>query len=124
ETFGTGKWHNSAKSFEASFQQGRNVFLGGMSSHFNVPCRNLDENGNLTEPMEKGFSTDLFAEAAIQFIEEYAEGSQENPFFCYLAFTAPHDPRSPREDYIGMYKDEEMPLPENYMELPSFRFDD
>ncbi len=124
ETFGTGKWHNSAKSFEASFQDGRNVFLGGMSDHFKVPCRNLDENGKLTEPMDKGFSTDVFAEAAIHFIEEYAQGDQENPFFCYLSFTAPHDPRSPREDYIGMYKDEDMPLPENYMELPSFRFDD
>lgn len=124
ETFGTGKWHNSAESFEASFGQGINVFSGGMSDHFKVPCRNLNDEGHLTEPMNKGFSTDVFAEAAMNFIEDYAQGNRESPFFCYLAFTAPHDPRSPREDYKGMYKDENMPLPENFMELPSFRFDD
>ncbi|MFW6289399.1 MAG: sulfatase-like hydrolase/transferase [Mariniphaga sp.] len=124
ETFGTGKWHNSVKSFEKSFQKGSDVFIGGMSDHFKVPCRNLDENGRLSEPMNKGFSTDVFAEAALNYIEEYAQGDQENPFFCYLSFTTPHDPRSPREDHIGMYKDEDMPLPENYKELPAFQFDD
>ncbi len=124
ETFGTGKWHNSAKSFEASFQKGKNVFLGGMSDHFNVPCRDLNQDGQLTEPMNKGFSTDLFAQAALDFIDEYAKDNRANPFFCYLAFTAPHDPRSPREDYRSMYNEEDMPLPENYMKLPPFQFDD
>lgn len=28
ETFGTGKWHNGAKTFEASCQKGENVFIG------------------------------------------------------------------------------------------------
>ena len=37
ETFGTGKWHNGANTFEASFQKGDNVFIGGMSDHYNVP---------------------------------------------------------------------------------------
>ncbi|HWS01017.1 MAG TPA: sulfatase-like hydrolase/transferase, partial [Prolixibacteraceae bacterium] len=37
ETFGTGKWHNGKSAFEASFQQGKNVMLGGMSDHYNVP---------------------------------------------------------------------------------------
>ena len=41
ETFGTGKWHNGAKTFEASFQMGKNVFIGGMADHFQVPCRDL-----------------------------------------------------------------------------------
>jgi arylsulfatase A-like enzyme len=124
ETFGTGKWHNTAKSFETSFQKGKNVFLDGMSDHFKVPCRDLDEEGKLTKPMDKGFSTDLFAEAAIDFINDYAAGERENPFFCYISYTAPHDPRSPREDYIGMYSDEEMPLPGNFMKLHPFEFDD
>ena len=124
QTFGTGKWNNSAESFEASFHKGNNVLLETMSDHFNVPCRDLGENGKLTEPMNKGFSTDLFAEAAAEFIESYAKGNQEYPFFCYLSFTAPHDPRSPREDYIGMYSDDEMPLPPNFMELHPFEFDD
>ncbi len=124
ETFGTGKWHNESKYFEASFQNGKNVFVGGMSDHFNVPCSNLDENGKLTEPMMKGFSTDLFAEAAIDFLQNYANGTREKPFFCYISFTAPHDPRSPRKDYIEMYKKEDLPLPANFKEIHPFQFDD
>ena len=122
-TFGTGKWHNKSKSFEASFQNGKNVFIGGMADHFNVPCRELVD-GKLSKPEKKGFSTDLFANAAIDFISNYANGDKENPFFCYVAFTAPHDPRSPREDYIGMYKDESMPLPGNFKPYHPFAFDD
>jgi len=41
KTFGTGKWHNEKSAFEASFQHGDNVFLGGMSDHFQTPVRNL-----------------------------------------------------------------------------------
>jgi arylsulfatase A-like enzyme len=123
ETFGTGKWHNGAKSFEASFQRGENVFLGGMSDHFNVPCRTLGPDGKLTKPVIKGFSTDLFADAAIDFLDSYSRGEKDKPFFCYVAFTAPHDPRSPRNDYIGMYPDETIPLPGNYKKFHPFIFD-
>lgn len=124
ETFGTGKWHNTAKSFEASFHSGKNVFLNGMSNHFRVPCQDMNEKGKLSVPMNKGYSTDLFAEAALEFLQDYIKSPMESPFFCYLSFTAPHDPRSPREDFIGMYNDEDMQLPENYLGLHPFEFDD
>jgi arylsulfatase A-like enzyme len=123
ETFGTGKWHNGAKSFEASFQNGKNVFLGGMSDHNNVPCRDLGKDGKLSEPVNKGYSTDIFASAAIDYINGYTKGDKTNPFFCYVAFTAPHDPRSPRKDLIGMYPDNSLPVPGNFMKLHPFAFD-
>ncbi len=123
ETFGTGKWHNKATTFEASFQKGENVFLGGMSDHYKVPSRNMGVDGKLTEPEDKGFSTDLFVDAAINFLDDYKKGSRENPFFCYVAFTAPHDPRSPRDQYIGMYEDDAMPLPGNFKDVHPFAFD-
>lgn len=123
-TFGTGKWHNEKEAFEATFQNGKNVFLGGMSDHFKVPSRDLDKNGKLGEPVTKGYSTDIFAEAAIGFLNEYADGNKDKPFFCYVAFTAPHDPRSPRPDYIGRYSDESVPLPGNFKKLQPFTFDE
>ncbi|CAH8296245.1 arylsulfatase A-like enzyme [Mariniflexile fucanivorans] len=123
ETFGTGKWHNKAASFEASFQHGDNVFIGGMADHYSTPMRKLGKDGKLSEPINKGYSTDLFADAAINYLNGYAIGKQENPFFCYIAFTAPHDPRSPREDYIGMYPDESIPVPGNFKALHPFQFD-
>jgi len=122
-TFATGKWHNEKAAFEASFQNGANVFLGGMSDHFQVPCRQL-ENGKLGEPEFKGYSTDVFTEAAISFIETYSKGKRENPFFCYVAFTAPHDPRSPRPDYVGRYAADAVPLPGNFKPLHPFAFDE
>lgn len=124
ETFGTGKWHNGAKTFEASFQKGNNVFIGGMANHYEVPCRTLGADGKLSEPVKKGFSTDLFADAAINYLDNYSKGDHKNPFFCYVAFTAPHDPRSPRKDYIGMYPDGSIPLPGNFKSLHPFEFDD
>ncbi|MBP8792396.1 MAG: sulfatase-like hydrolase/transferase [Lutibacter sp.] len=124
ETFGTGKWHNEASMFEASFDKGKSALVMGMTDHFNAPVRDLDANGKLTAPVKKGFSTDIFADAAIDYLSNYAKEGTEKPFFCYVAFNAPHDPRSPREDYIGMYNDENMPLPGNFKGLHPFKFDD
>ena len=124
ETFGTGKWHNEKSAFEASFQKAKNVMLGGMSDHFSVPCNDMGADGKLYPAGKKGFSTDIFAGAAKDFLDDYAKGNRENPFFCYVAFTAPHDPRSPRTDYIGMYPDEAIPVPGNFKKLHPFAYDD
>ena len=123
-TFGTGKWHNEKTAFESSFLKGNNVFLGGMCDHNKVPCRDMEPGGKLGDPVTRGFSTDVFAGAAIDFLNEYASGNREKPFFCYVAFTAPHDPRSPRPDYIGKYPDESIPVPGNFKKLHPFAFDD
>jgi len=123
ETFGTGKWHNGGKSFEASFQMGDNVFLGGMCDHYNVPAMTLEADRKLSEPVTKGFSTDIFADAAIGYLNSYSKGKKDKPFFCYVAFTAPHDPRSPRKDYIGMYPAESIPLAGNFKKYHPFAFD-
>jgi len=41
------------------------------------------------QPVEtRGYATDLFTDAAIDFITRY----QSKPFFCYLAYNAPHSP--------------------------------
>lgn len=123
ETFGTGKWHNEKSAFEASFQKGKNVFIGGMGDHFAISLRDMGTDGKLSEPEKKGFSTDLFADAAIDYISDYAAGKRENPFFCYVSFTVPHDPYSPHPDYIDMYPPEGLPLPGDFMPLHPFQFD-
>ncbi|MDA7711876.1 sulfatase-like hydrolase/transferase [Flavobacteriaceae bacterium] len=123
-TFGTGKWHNGAASFEATFQEGENVFLGGMSNHFKVPCQSLGSDGKLGAITYKSFSTDLFADAAERFLEAQAAQSDAPPFFCYVAFTAPHDPRSPAPPYQIQLDTQNVPLPGNFLPLHPFRFDD
>ncbi|MGV3764136.1 sulfatase-like hydrolase/transferase [Parapedobacter sp.] len=122
-TFGTGKWHNEKGAFEASFQWAKNVYLGGMANHYEVPLRDYDANGKLGEPTDKGYSTEVFAQSAIDFIEQHAKTQSDQPFFCYVAFTAPHDPYSPEASYINYYPDGSLPLPGNYMPYHPFQFD-
>ncbi|TFV94550.1 DUF4976 domain-containing protein [Algoriphagus kandeliae] len=120
-TFGTGKWHNEKEAFEASFQQANNVYLGGMANHYEVDLRNYGADGKLGEPTKKGYSTEIFAESAIDFIQSQKDSS--DPFFCYVAFTVPHDPYSPEANYINYYPDGSLPLPGNYMPYHPFEFD-
>ncbi len=67
-------------------------------------------------PVERNFyTTDYFTNYAIQWLEEYK--NEGNPFFLYLAFTAPHDPLMAwPEDiarYEGMYDKGYQPIREN-----------
>lgn len=120
-TFGTGKWHNEKEAFEASFQQANNVYLGGMANHYEIDLRNYGPDGKLGEPTRKGYSTEIFAQSAVDFIQ--SQKDSDNPFFCYVAFTVPHDPYSPEGNYINYYPDGTLPLPGNYMPYHPFEFD-
>ncbi|MFP6769833.1 MAG: sulfatase-like hydrolase/transferase [Planctomycetaceae bacterium] len=116
-TFGTGKWHNRAESFTRGFQQGRAVFIGGMSNHLKVPIRDLTSDGQLTPPRQAGkFSSEVFADAAIEFLKS-RKGQQDKPFFAYVSFSSPHDPRQPPKRFAEMYApgQVELPLPANFM---------
>ncbi|BFT74799.1 sulfatase-like hydrolase/transferase [Paenibacillus sp. P36] len=120
-TFGIGKWHNGRESFARSFSDGANIFFGGMGDHIGLPIHHYDPDGSYpadqAAPSEK-FSTELFAEAAIDFIQQYEE---EEPFVLYVAFTAPHDPRTPPQAYLDLYAKDHIPLPDNFM--PEHPFD-
>jgi arylsulfatase A-like enzyme len=94
-----------------------------MSNHFEVPCQTLMSNGKLGEKSYKQFSTDLFADAAISFLEKQADQNSQDPFFCYVAFTAPHDPRSPAAAYGSQLDTQKVPLPGNFLTYPTFKFD-
>ena len=119
-TFATGKWHNDAASFARSFSEVENLFFGGMDSHFAVPVQDFDSTGAYDISRQRigdQFSTDLFGDAAIRFLERQ-DGSR--PFFLYCAFTAPHDPRTPPQDWAGVYRPEAMPLPANFAGIHPF----
>jgi arylsulfatase A-like enzyme len=118
-TFATGKWHNGRESWLRAFQQGKNIFFGGMANHLKTPVCDLKPDGTLTEPKPgRKFSSELFADAAIEFLK-HQDGKK--PFFAYVAFTAPHDPRMPPMKYRKMYYRDRPPLPANF--LPQLPFD-
>lgn len=118
-TFGTGKWHNGEPSWLRAFQRGKTVMFGGMSDHTQVPVRDLGPDGQLTPPRTgEKFSSELFADSAIEFLRSQ---DGKKPFFAYVAFTAPHDPRMPAAPYREMYYRNLPPLPQNF--LPQLPFD-
>lgn len=47
---------------------------------------------------------------------------EQDPFFMYLAFNAPHDPRQSPQKYVDMYPADDVEVPENYM--PEYPYKD
>src|SRR4051812_29593112 len=94
-TYAIGKWHNDKASFARSFSDGSRIMFGGMSDHDRVPLHDFDPSGEYPPAkvrFEDGLSTDLFTDSAKSFLETRDPG---RPFCLYIAYTAPHDPRTP-----------------------------
>ncbi|MFN0129951.1 MAG: sulfatase-like hydrolase/transferase [Verrucomicrobiales bacterium] len=92
-TFLAGKWHNGRESCERSFAEGAAVFLGGMTDQFHPELSSL-RGHRLEKPVKSDrFSTDAISEAAVNFL---ASGDSARPFFAWVSFTVPHDPRTPK----------------------------
>ena len=120
-TFHTGKWHQDKKTFARCFSTGAKIFFGGMGNHWNVPVNDFDPTGNYPRNRRyKGdkHSSELFSDAAIDFLRDYKD---DKPFFVYVAYTAPHDPRQAPEKYRQMYNPDKIVLPKNF--LPEHPFD-
>jgi hypothetical protein len=64
------------------------------------------------------FSSEMFSDEAIQFLEKY---QSEDPFLMYISYTAPHDPRMAPQEFASMYDPEKIKLPANFM--PQHPFD-
>lgn len=112
QTFATGKWHQTKAAFARSFESGRCIFFGGMSDHRAIPLVDFLGGEFVHERVGEGHSTDLIAEAAIEFLEGPLG---EAPFFCSVAFTAVHDPRDPPSQDLPRYRTSPPPLPGNFM---------
>lgn len=120
-TFATGKWHNDRESFARGFTHGGKVFIGGMSEHEAVPVHDFDPEGkypNARRYKGEKHSSELFTDAAIAFLESH---EAKAPFFMYVSYTAPHDPRSCPPPYNTMYDPARLKLPPNFM--PEHPFD-
>ena len=121
-TFGTGKWHNGRSAYARSFSHGDRVFFGGMSDHYKVPLNPFDPTGTYPRDRiyheDKRHSSDLFSGAACDFLDAY---DSDDPFFLYLSFTAPHDPRDTHPKYHALYSADSVSVPGNFM--PTHPFD-
>jgi choline-sulfatase len=125
-TYMTGKWHCRA-SAEKSFDVTRDV-RGGMPRQtpkgYNRPTIDPD-TGEIQDPWSPSDPTfggfwqggthwsEVVANHSKDFLEQ-ATG-EDDPFFMYLAFNAPHDPRQSPAEYVAKYPRDEIELPENFL---------
>jgi len=145
-----GKWHQDRVSLHRSFHSGNTIMGLGLYliDQYRMPLWDWDSSGkfdkknaylleynaignivkkSLTGSETKGpigtekigpHTSEVFAGQAISFIEKYKENA---PFFMYLAFHAPHDPRQAPMRYKEMYPEQNIVLPPSYM--PQHPFD-
>ncbi|WP_430933490.1 sulfatase-like hydrolase/transferase [Saccharicrinis sp. 156] len=122
-TFATGKQHNGSIWLERGFSQIKSAFLGGMTTHFGTKVKDYTPEAGWSEPYQQKekFSSEVFADAAVGFLENY---NQDNPFLMYVAFTAPHDPRTAPKEYQELYPANAIELPKNFMPEHPFEIAD
>ena len=143
-TYMTGKWHNGNASLKRSFKT-LGPTGGGM---FGSKDTKAEENkalgivkdpyyrpdpSNSWSPSDKTLSghwrqhegqtvhsSKLWADSAIDYLKNNA-AKNNDPFFMYVAFHAPHDPRQSPKEFVDMYPPESIKIPPNY--LPEHPFD-
>ncbi len=100
-----GKWHlgHLAPQWHP-LSQGLTAFLGQYNGAADYWTRiregELDWHRN-ADPLEvPGYTTNLITDAACAFIKQHAG---DGPFFCYVPYTAPHEPLQAPDKYLAQY---------------------
>ncbi len=93
-----GKWHNGRHYPMHPNGQGFDEFFGFCGGHWNSYFdTNLEHN---REPVKTdGYITDVLTDKAIEFIKQ----NQNQSFFCYVPYNAPHSPWIVPEKYWNKY---------------------
>ena len=102
-----GKWHLGHSSLKYHpLRRGFTEFMGhynGAVDYFTHEREDeLDWHRGYESNYDKGYSTDLIAEAAADFINRHAK--DDAPFFCYVPFNAPHSPLQAKKDDLKDYE--------------------
>lgn len=152
ETYMTGKWHVDAKAdsvfqnvkhvrpgmpgdtwehekMVAKFEKLKGTNIDPetvMPIGYNRPLSKNDTTWSPSNPKFGGFWeggkhwSEVLKDDALGYIEKAKKS--DKPFFMYLAFNAPHDPRQAPQEYLDMYPLENISLPKSW--LPEYPFKD
>lgn len=121
KTFFTGKWHIQAKA-EAAFDVTKHVRPGmprDTPAGYNRPLAGQPDPWSPSDPKFGGFWeggkhwSEVGADDAVEFLRSTKGAAQ--PFFMYVAFNAPHDPRQAPQSYIDRYPLNRIAVPRNYL---------
>ncbi|MFG0334755.1 MAG: sulfatase-like hydrolase/transferase [Maioricimonas sp. JB049] len=119
-TYMTGKWHvraNAEKAFDVAVD-----VRGGMPNQtpagYNRPHEGQPDSWSPSDPGFEGFWkggthwSEIVGNHGVDFINDAA--GRDEPFFMYVAFNAPHDPRQSPQEFVDMYPLDRIEVPENF----------
>jgi len=131
ETYFAGKWHVDANRIGVRplFNHLGVVRNGGMpptvESSYNRPIEGEADAWSPFDPQFRGHWeggqhwAEVLTGSAIEMIGTAAKS--DKPFFMYLAFNSPHDPRQAPKEYLDMYPQERMDVPPNFLPENPFK---
>lgn len=127
-TWFTGKWHlrtDAAKCFDIA-RHIRGGMPGTVPQAYNRPHAGQPDAWSPYDRSLGGFWeggkhwSEVVADDAIDFLRE--ANRADRPFFMYIAFNAPHDPRQSPKEYVDRYPLERVAVPDDF--LPEYPYKD
>ncbi len=120
DTYMAGKWHVKAPAQE-SFDEVGTVRAGMPKQSKERYARSFDQVLDSWSPYDKSMGgfwaggqhwSETLADEAISYLNKKA--NSDKPFFMYIAFNAPHDPRQAPKAFVDMYPISDIELPKSY----------
>ncbi len=120
KTYLTGKWHVLADP-KLVFDETEVVRTGMPKTnidHYNRPVENQADSWNPADPNLGGYFegekhwSEITADCAINYLGRNKDSNE--PFFMYVAFNAPHDPRQAPKEFQELYPVSKIKLPKNF----------
>ena len=120
-TYFTGKWHIRVPAEEA-FTVARHVRPGMPKITREAYNRPLQGQPDVWKPWDRdqgGFWqggkhwSEVVADDCIDYLEQSVKS--DKPFFMYIAFNAPHDPRQSPIEYVNRYSPTDLKVPKSFL---------
>ncbi len=121
ETYFSGKWHVKI-SPDSIFNNVSHIRPGMPKDTPEGYNRPIEGKKDIWSPYDTAFGghwkggkhwSEVLADDAESFLSKASES--DKPFFMYLAFNAPHDPRQSPKKYVDMYPLESISIPESFV---------
>jgi choline-sulfatase len=129
ETYMSGKWHVAGAHVQKLFDHTLHVrggMPGGSKNNYSRQFIPGEPDGWSYDTTEGGYWqggkhwSEVLGDDSEIFMQQAAES--DKPFFMYLAFNAPHDPRQAPKEFLDMYDVNEMKVPVNF--LPEYPYNE
>jgi choline-sulfatase len=129
ETYMSGKWHVKGINPEDIFDHVKDVRPGMPNQTEEGYNRPIEGQPDPWKPWDKtrgGYWkggkhwSEVLGDNAEEFLDNASKS--DKPFFMYLAFNAPHDPRQSPKEYVDKYPLQNVKVPDNF--LPEYPYKD